>query len=304
MDRNVGRLIGALNQNKMLDNAIIVFFSDNGAPTTDSHGSNYPFRGQKNTPFEGAVRVPAIIWSNLLTEKQYVSEHYFHVVDLFTTLAYRANADVGGLTIGQNLVDIIQNLLNIDLYKVIDGIDMWDLLNKPDQRQQIRVLIHNNDNFVSFVSGNYKYVMWSSGIGSLNYWPGHFIQHDCQNNKLKYSYYNDVNATITANSLQQFNKYPLSEDFMRTMKSSSSISCNGVVPNFCCPWIFPCLFDIKNDPCEHHNLAFVRPIMLTILRAQAIFLKRVTRQARNQRTDCSSNPKYNDGLWTWYNGLK
>lgn len=48
MDRGIGRVVDALRANKMLDNSVVVFFSDNGSPIQGEHsnaGSNYPFKG-------------------------------------------------------------------------------------------------------------------------------------------------------------------------------------------------------------------------------------------------------------------
>lgn len=49
MDDSVGRVVKSLKEAKMLENTVIVFMSDNGAPTTivpyTNHGSNHPFRG-------------------------------------------------------------------------------------------------------------------------------------------------------------------------------------------------------------------------------------------------------------------
>ncbi|CAN0465058.1 unnamed protein product, partial [Laminaria digitata] len=56
------RLHDALNDVGLLDNAVIVLASDNGACPIRG-GSNYPYRGFKHTMFEGGVRVPAFVWS-------------------------------------------------------------------------------------------------------------------------------------------------------------------------------------------------------------------------------------------------
>lgn len=48
MDRGIGDIIEALQFKRMLENSIVIFYSDNGAPTLGMHattGSNYPFRG-------------------------------------------------------------------------------------------------------------------------------------------------------------------------------------------------------------------------------------------------------------------
>lgn len=48
IDDSVGRLVQAIKDKGILDNSIIVFISDNGAPIREvfnNSGSNFPFRG-------------------------------------------------------------------------------------------------------------------------------------------------------------------------------------------------------------------------------------------------------------------
>jgi Sulfatase len=52
MDQSVGELVKNLEAKAMLDNTIILFSSDNGAPTLGQHGnfgSNFPFKGVSGT---------------------------------------------------------------------------------------------------------------------------------------------------------------------------------------------------------------------------------------------------------------
>lgn len=89
LDDSVGQIVEALDSKNMLQNSIIVFVSDNGAPTIGSFmnwGSNYPLRGIKDTLFEGGVRDAAFIWSPLIVQNGRVSYDLIHVSDWLPTL--------------------------------------------------------------------------------------------------------------------------------------------------------------------------------------------------------------------------
>ena len=64
LDLLVEDVVDALTERDMWDNTIFIFSSDNGAcPNTG--GSNLPYRGMKNTMYEGGARVPPFITSPL-----------------------------------------------------------------------------------------------------------------------------------------------------------------------------------------------------------------------------------------------
>jgi arylsulfatase B len=51
LDDSVGKIVKKLGDRNMLENSIILFFSDNGAQTTGVYGnsgSNWPLRGVKH----------------------------------------------------------------------------------------------------------------------------------------------------------------------------------------------------------------------------------------------------------------
>ncbi len=68
MDREVGNIVSLLAELKLTDDTIFVFTSDNGATGPGTGGidtarleSNGPYRDWKGSPYEGGLRVPAVI---------------------------------------------------------------------------------------------------------------------------------------------------------------------------------------------------------------------------------------------------
>lgn len=83
VDDGVGKIMATLDRLKLMDNTVVIFYSDNGGhgPVTDMA----PLRGHKGTYYEGGIRVPfAIKWPGKI--KAGTSEEPITAVDLFPTL--------------------------------------------------------------------------------------------------------------------------------------------------------------------------------------------------------------------------
>lgn len=57
MDREVGRVIQALDANRLTENTIVIFTSDNGG---ERFAATWPFTGRKTELLEGGLRIPAL----------------------------------------------------------------------------------------------------------------------------------------------------------------------------------------------------------------------------------------------------
>jgi arylsulfatase B len=60
MDKGIGTILEALKRNKVDENTLVIFFSDNGAPA-NSGGNNLPLRGNKHQEWDGGLHTPAIV---------------------------------------------------------------------------------------------------------------------------------------------------------------------------------------------------------------------------------------------------
>ena len=86
-DRHVGMLLDRLDELGITDNTIVMYSTDSGAEVmTWPDGGTTPFRGEKNTNWEGGYRVPAMIrWPGVI-EPDTVHNGIFAHEDMLPTL--------------------------------------------------------------------------------------------------------------------------------------------------------------------------------------------------------------------------
>ena len=109
LDFEIGKILDAIEDEGILEQTIILFFSDNGpvfdvdpivkvvAPNlTNAKGSTAGLSGSKSSALEGGIRVPAVIWWKGIIEKS-KSDQFFFVQDILPTLL-----SASGISISDN----------------------------------------------------------------------------------------------------------------------------------------------------------------------------------------------------------
>ncbi|HEY9504915.1 MAG TPA: arylsulfatase [Gemmatimonadales bacterium] len=158
MDAEIGKVIRALDANKLRENTIVVFQSDNGGPASakftgeiDMSKStippdNSPFREGKGTLYEGGTRVVAVVnWPGRIPPGSVVRGPV-HIVDMFPTLAGLAGVSLGN-------------------HKPLDGLDMWRTWSQgaPSPRTEV---VYNLEPFrAGLRQGNWK-LIWQATLPS------------------------------------------------------------------------------------------------------------------------------------------
>ncbi|MEM9159642.1 MAG: sulfatase [Verrucomicrobiota bacterium] len=102
IDAQIGKLIDSLQKNRLLENTLIVLWSDHGFHL----GENESFG--KHTCFEAATRAPLIVVDSRLQKAQ-VCDSLVEFVDIFPTLCELANVPAPDYLEGDSLVPLLKD---------------------------------------------------------------------------------------------------------------------------------------------------------------------------------------------------
>ena len=106
MDLQIGRVLQALQTNRLSDNTIVIFTSDNGG---ERFSDTWPFTSRKTELLEGGLRIPAIItWPARLPQGR-TTEQVGITMDWLPTLLAAAglSPDPSSPTDGINLLPLL-----------------------------------------------------------------------------------------------------------------------------------------------------------------------------------------------------
>ncbi|XP_072028594.1 arylsulfatase B-like [Amphiura filiformis] len=317
MDDSIGNLTETLIDTGLYNNTVIFFTTDNGGPPASfdyNYANNWPLRGTKNTMWEGGVRGTGFVHSPLLEKPKRISEDMLHVCDWFPTMYSLAGGNVSELT----------NL---------DGYDVWDTLSKGVTSPRKEIL-HNIDpigNFSALRRGDYKIVIGNDYKGKWDGWFNAIGPVDDYNPlPLKPGRVScpsrPANATTNCNILYIFpdyNQLPLEPGRVSCppRPANATTNCNilYILPDYnppplkpgrvscpprpanattnCKPTEKPCLFNIRNDPCEFYNIAPWNQDLVKQLKGRIEAWNATAVPPRNKPTDPKCDPKLHGGNW-------
>ncbi|CAL1286142.1 unnamed protein product [Larinioides sclopetarius] len=276
LDDSVGTVFRALHGKNMLRNSIVLFVSDNGAevdPKSSGHGSNYPLRGNKCTPWEGGIRLPAIVWSPLLNlKKPRIAQQLMHVTDWLPTFYRAAGGDPSDLG-------------------SLDGFDMWDslLYDSASPRTNMLQNLDPIDGTSAFRLGDLKVVNGSTGNGFDSWYGPSGLERFNGPATFEWIF---MEGSVVAQVLKKMGMW-IAEN-QRDTYERLRIRCQQPPPeiayNGCHADKNPCLFNITDDPCEYKNIADEYPEMVAKMMDLINMYKEEMMEPQSKPSDSEGDP--------------
>jgi arylsulfatase A-like enzyme len=171
-DGQVGQLLKKLDDLGIANNTIVIYTTDNGAETfTRPDGSTTPFRSEKNTNWEGAYRVPALIrWPGFIQPRTEINGIFSAEDWVPTLLAAAGQPDITN--------KLLQGYSTGDkIFKVqLDGYDQRELLSGkgPDKRREFFYWTDDGD-LAGLRYDQYKVVFMEQQAHGLEVWMQPFM---------------------------------------------------------------------------------------------------------------------------------
>lgn len=171
-DAMVGQLLDKLKELGLDQNTIVMYSTDNGAEVASwPDGGTTPFRGEKNTNWEGGYRVPcAISWPGVITPGTINNDIFAHEDMLPTLLAAAGVPDVkekllNGMSIGKTT------------FKVhLDGYDITNALagKSPSPRKEF-YYFNDDGSLVAMRINQWKIVFAEQRAHGFDVWQEPFV---------------------------------------------------------------------------------------------------------------------------------
>jgi arylsulfatase len=173
-DEQIGMLLDKLDELGIADNTIVMYSTDNG-PENDTwpDGANTPFRGQKDSNWEGGWRVPSFIrWPGKIKAGSVFNGIVSHI-DMFPTLlAIAGNPDVteqllAGTTVGDQTYNVH-----------LDGYNMVPYFTGEVAESPRRAVMYFSDDgdVIAVRIGDYKFHLAEQRSNQMRQWAEPFVK--------------------------------------------------------------------------------------------------------------------------------
>jgi arylsulfatase len=171
-DGHVGQLLDKLRELGLEDNTIVMYSTDNGAEKfTWPDGGQSPFRGEKNTNWEGGYRVPcAIRWPGVIKPGTVLNDIFAHE-DMLPTLL----AAAGDPNVKEKLLQGMQ--VGNKTFRVhLDGYNITDALAGKSPSPRHEFFYFNDDgSLVALRYNQWKIVFAEQRQHGMNVWKEPFV---------------------------------------------------------------------------------------------------------------------------------
>lgn len=230
---------------------------------------------QKNSPWEGGIRSPTVLWSSLIKKKRRVYDELLHVTDWLPTLLAAA---------GVSTLDL-----------KLDGINQWPAImhDLPSSRNELLVNINPLTGCGALIKDGWKLVKGVENADFNGWLSKANDQHLVEQRYIYRVLESDVHKAI--GSLSKRNILKLSE--------ASVIACNATVPVSACMPTEYCLFHLDQDKCEYNNVAWQYPQKVNELSAALLRYAMTAHKPENRPVDPNANPAYYNNTWTHWGDL-
>ena len=175
-DMHIGLFLDLIDELGIADNTIIHYSTDNGPHyNTWPDAAATPFRGEKNTNWEGGWRVPAAMrWPGVI-EPGSISNEVVHHMDMLPTFLEAAGKD----DIKEDLMDGYKSKSLNRSYKIhLDGYSIIDHLKDPKSTPSLRKEIFyfsDDGDLTALRYGNWKLIFMEQKVeATLEAWANPF----------------------------------------------------------------------------------------------------------------------------------
>ena len=245
LDEGMANVTAALRAHGLWEDTLLFFTADNGGPAqgfNSNMASNWPLRGMKRTLWEGGVRANGFITGAGLKKTRYVSDVLLHATDIPVSLLSVAANGLDADPTSESWVDASVHPALLEAMRergeppmqLGDGIDNWKALATGAVSARTEVIHESHPagtddgNGQAIRVGDFKLIFEK---GPMWHGPPNDLWYDSGSNPASYNH---------------------------------TLDCGGKPPlpnatGYCDPDKLPCLFNVRDDPCEFFDLSSQHP---------------------------------------------